>query len=206
MNHRDPKESKGQVERLARAYHRRFYAAVGSSLTVEDLEQEFWIVWTKAKEHFDPSKGFDFKAFLGVSIRNRMLVIARENARQSHIWAISANTPVGDNEEGCLLDLVEDKSKPVESVLIERNQRQYLLERIDPRLRKMLELIENTPAELEREVEAAQAKASFAASRGLAMKAPREITLSMLSEIMGVSRCSRYRMIDKIQDISGDDE
>lgn len=205
MNYRDPKYSKGQVERLARAYHRKFYGAVGSSLTVEDLEQEFWITWMSVRDSFDPAKGFSFEAFLGISIRNRMMELARRNSKRSVVWAKSANEPIDEDIGVCLVDTIEDEHARPDDVLIKRQTREYLLKGIDPRLRLMVDLLADTPAELEKEVVAAQAKASFAASRGISMRSPKELTLPMISEIMGVGRCARYRMIENMQEIAGDE-
>lgn len=205
-DYRNPKNSKGQVERLARLYHRRLHAAIGASLTVEDLEQEFWIVWHIVCQRFDPTKGFEFKAFLGVSIRNKALELARRSRRRLPLAAESLDREIQDDRCLKLVDLVEDEAaEQPEDRVIRMQERERLLEEIDPRLRRMVELLENTPPDIERQVNALRAKAAYAESLGLSMRAPKDVTLSMLSEMMGVSRCVRYKMIEKMQENIADD-
>lgn len=202
MNYHDPKISKGQVERLARIYYRKFYASFGASLTVEDLEQEFWLVWHLVCERFDPARGFDFSAFLGISLRNKAMSLSRHYQRRSGLSAKSLDEKTGTEDmRSALVDLIEGHDEPVEQQIIRRQERTRITSQVDPRLQKMIALLEDTPAEFEREVEALQAKAAYAESLGISMRAPKELTLAMLSELVGVGRCARYNMIEKMQEI-----
>jgi DNA-directed RNA polymerase specialized sigma24 family protein len=196
----DVKTSKGQVERLACFYYRKFHSIVGASLTVEDLRQEFWITWMSARDSYSPERGASFETFLAVCVRNRMISLVGGEIRRSSIWAKSLSEPVG--EDGTMLvDMLPSNDEPVEQQIARAQERQRNLERIDPRLRLMIELLESTPPELDAEIAAANAKASYAESRGFAARPQRHLNLTLLSDIMGIGRCTRYRMIEEMQEI-----
>jgi DNA-directed RNA polymerase sigma subunit (sigma70/sigma32) len=202
MNYRDPRNSSGQVKGLARLYYGKFHRSIGASLTLDDLEQEFWLVWHQACERFDPERGFEFAAFLGVSIRNKALALLRDCQRRSPLYARSLDEPVGDADSGSsLADLIPSDDESVETGLIRSQTRERITGQLDERLQKLVRLLEDTPPDLQAEFEALRAKAAYAASRGLSMRTPKELTLVALSELMGVSRCVRHRMIQKMQEV-----
>ncbi|NKX37674.1 hypothetical protein HGG70_07045 [Rhodobacteraceae bacterium R_SAG4] len=203
MNYRDHRESKGQVERLARLYHRKFSHAFGASLSVDDLSQEFWITWQKVVERFDPSRGFEFKALLGVSIKNRAIEMAKFHGRRTRVVAGSLDDTVGVGEESWVNNLASSEPS-AEVEVIRRERTAHLMKNMDGRLRKMVELLAEEPEALQREVKAAQAKAEFGASMGINTVAPKELSLSMLTELCGMSRCSRYRLMDQMKEIEAD--
>lgn len=200
MDHMNPRNSKGQVERLARAYHRRYFASCGSSLPVEDLTQEFWLVWHNVSVRFDPDRGFAFSAMLGVSIRNKAIELAKFHTRRANIIAGSLNTSAPGSETE-MINLVESDEPSGEEVVLSKERTAGLLSMVDDRLRRMIELLENTPEILEEEVKAAKAKAEFARSIGIKLTAPKEVTLTMLTDLFGLSRCSRYRLIDQMKEV-----
>jgi DNA-directed RNA polymerase specialized sigma24 family protein len=204
-DHLNPMNSKGQVERLARSYHQRFRASYGASLTVEDLAQEFWIVWHAASQRFDPARGYDFRALLGVSIRNRAVELAKFHGRRLKMAAISLSETAGTGEDASeLVELIESPEPSAEAEMLRRERTELLLSRIDDRLRKMVELLTAPPETLEREIAAGQAKAAFAATLGIKVQAPREVTLTMLTDLFGLSRCSRYRFVDQLKEVMTD--
>lgn len=202
---RDPRESKGQVEKLARAYHRKFYGFIGASLEVEDLEQEFWIVWTRVNERFDPTRGFAFEALLGVSIRNRAIHIARHYGLRQGIKTSSLDAMAKGSDKS-FVETIPSYEPSAESEIIRRERTSHLMENMDSRLRGMVELLTDEPEELQREVVAAQAKAEFGATLGVNTVAPKDLSLGMLTELYGLSRCSRYRLLDNMKEIEGDHE
>lgn len=205
IGYREPKMSKGQVERLARLYHRKMIKTVGASLTVEDLTQEFWMVWQVVVERFDPTRGFEFTAFLGVSIRNKAMELSRYYGRRQGLQAESLDRPVSDEFQSSMIDLVADEGESVETRIIKSQERERIMSSIDPRLRKIVSLLENPPPELEQQVEALKAKAAFARSRGLTAREPKDLTLGLISDLVGVSRCVRYKLLEQMQEVIGRD-
>ena len=201
MDHRDHKAVAEQVERLARSYHRRFQRSFGASLTVEDLEQEFWIVWVRVRDKFDPERGYDFRALLGVSIKNQAIKLAKFHGARVSLTPVSLNNNAGDEGTNQILDMVPALDPSVESEMIRRQTAQLRLAQMDERLRQMVEFLSDTPEELKKEVEASIAKAELGASMGARTTPPKRLTLTMLTEIYGLSRCSRYRLIDDFKEI-----
>lgn len=196
MDYRDPKASKGQVERLARLYYKRFSTVFAASLEVEDLEQQFWLVWMDAVRLFDETKGARFSTYLGTAIANKVSELARRHQRRAHVSAVSLNIVVDDVE---ILDLVEGDVDPGDVVLARKQERARIEQKLDPRLIKLIEIMEDVPTEISSHISSLEAKSAFAASLGVPMRAPKEITLTVLADVLGISRSIRYRMLEDLE-------
>ena len=203
MDHRNPQRSAGQVKRLARAYYRRF-PTLAASHAVEDLEQELWVVWHRVSQSFDPQMGNSFEAMLGVSFRNKMIELAKFNARRAPVAAGSLDEEIclGDGSRVQLIEALSDpEATSVDEDMERREHAEILLSKMDPRLRTMVEILRDTPEVFQAEIEGLRAKASLAAEMGIRAQIPRRITLSMLTEMFGLSRCSRYRLLDELKEV-----
>lgn len=196
MDYRDPKASKGQVERLARLYFKRFSTVFGASLEVEDLEQQFWLVWVDAVRLFDETKGVRFSTYLGTAIAHKVNDMARRHQRRAHVGAMSLNVAVDGVE---ILEMIEGDTDPGDLVLERKQERARIESKIDPRLLKMVRIMEDVPVELSSQLPSLEAKAAFAASLGVPMRAPKEINLQILSDLFGISRSVRYRMLEDLE-------
>ena len=196
MDYRDPKASKGQVERLARLYYKRFSTVFAASLELEDLEQQFWLVWMDAVRLFDETRGVLFTTYLGTAIANKVSDMARRHQRRASVSSKSLNTVVDDVE---ILDLIESDVDPGDVILERKQERERIEKKLDPRLLKLIEIMEDVPAEVSRQIASLEAKAAFAASLGVSMRAPKEITFQILADLLGISRSVRYRMLEDLE-------
>lgn len=202
--HLNPVNSKGQVERLARSYHRRFADAFGASLGVDDLEQEFWMVWHKVSQKFDPELGYKFEALLGVSIMNRAIELSNWHRRRRQVRnTVSINQSNSDEGDLQLVDILPADTETGEQKIIREERAAHLLENIDQRLRLMIEALENPPEIVMREIEALNEKAKMAAAVGASLPR-RDVNLSLLTELFDLSRCSRYRLLDQMKEVMAD--
>lgn len=197
---RSVNESKGQIERSARIYYRKFSSVYGASLSVDDLEQEFWMVWQKVNQAFDETRGTSFEAMLGVSIKHKAVELARKSQKRQCLSAVSLNETVDDGEEVELIQLVEGRSLSQESRVIRLETARRNLSSMDSRLRLMVNLLEDTSDIMKREEAALNAKAEYGRSIGIQCLPERGLTLTALTKLFGLSRCSRYRLLDQFKD------
>lgn len=201
-DHLKPEVSKGQVARLARLYHRKFGSSYGASLGVDDLEQEFWLVWHTVSRRFDPDRGFAFEAMLSVSIRNRAIELAKFCGRRRKVSsAVSIHQSIGDESSDLqIVDMLAADTETAEQTLLRKEQAQMALSKMDPRLRAMVEALQDPPPVMRREMEAMRAKVELAKKMGVDLNLPRDMNLTMMTEMFGLSRCSRYRLIDDMKE------
>jgi DNA-directed RNA polymerase specialized sigma24 family protein len=205
MNYRDPKNSKGQVEKLARAYHRKYHAALGRSLSVEDLTQEFWITWHKVVRAYDPARGAAFSTVLWTSLRNTAIRLAQTHGRRSKIGCASLDDCYESN--GALLTetLASDEPSALD-LIIQRQTAQRALELVDPRLRILIEMIVQPSAIIQEEIAGLKAKAEFGRSIGAASHFEPRLTLPMMMKLFGLSRCAQYRLMDQAKELLSNDQ
>lgn len=202
MNHLNPKHSSGQVKRLARAYHRRFGYALGASLSVEDLEQELWVIWHKTSQTFDPSFGTDFAHLFAVAARNRVYGMVKFHNKRTDMIGASLSDQVGTDEKSELIEMFADEhAETGEEILAKKQHAAWIMSQMDPRLRTMVEILLEQPQVFLDEVEGLMAKAERAAEMGVRVQLPRRITLNMLTEMFGLSRCTRYRLLDEMKEV-----
>lgn len=200
MDYRDPKNSIGQVERLARYYHHQFKRSIGSSLSVEDLTQEFWIVWQRVVEVYDPARGAAFSTVLWKSLRNAALRIAEYHGRRSKIGCVSLDQQNVGSDHGMIETISSDEDSALDQI-IQRERTERILAKIDPRLRLIVELLQKPSELMEREIEGLRAKAEYGQSIGATTLPQPRITISMLMELFGLDRKSQYRFLDQMKEV-----
>lgn len=190
------KESEGQIKHLARLYHRKFFNVVGASLSVDDLEQEFWIVWVNVSRAFDPSRAVSFSGYLGYAVRCRMLNIARDTIADRRLQTVPMEL---DDSLSLSEALPCPTTRTGEEIMAQKQETDRLMASLDPRLRRVVEVLRDMPEEFEEIISGFFAKAELAKDQGVRAQVPRRLTLPMLFEFFGISRHTGYALVADFQ-------
>jgi DNA-directed RNA polymerase specialized sigma24 family protein len=204
--HRDPKTSERQIKRSAfRAYRKHYYAFAGS-MEVSDLEQEFWAVWAKAVHMFDPDNGSDFGAYLQVALNNHCIRLMQKKWTE---YRVVQPLPAVIGEDGSVMDVVgniaDEATLSPETELFLKRRREDVRRLADPRVLKILEVLEDPPESIRKEVQAMRAKGLHAKEMGLSGRYNPRLTMLRVFDLFGVNRTYGIKLIKDLKEALNDD-
>ena len=184
IDYRDQKVSAKQIKSAAWRYSRK----LGASHEPADLEQEFWIVWMKAVDTFNPEQGVEFGAWLEFLMRRRASGLRdRDMSGKRFARVVSLQDRI--SEDSTLEDVIASEGTTCDEDIIERETLEIAKSCMHPRMLALVEALENPPEILKREIAAAAAKAEFAKSIGKRSRAT--LSLTMFDNLFGISRNTR---------------
>lgn len=184
------------IRMCAHKAHMRLKAA-GCSTMFDDVYQEMCMTFVKAQRNFDPSKGNAFSTFLVRACWHNINRWAK--GEFAHV-AASLDSVVGDEDDREHHELIADGAPTIEDELMAREIRAKRLAKLTPLARKFVDLLENPPPALVRELKALQARCELGRSRGIAgARAPSSISPAFVMDVMGLSRGQRNRVYAELE-------
>lgn len=197
MIERSPQQDARIIKNLAWRYARH----LGRSRDLADVEQEFWIEWTKAREFFDPDCGVSFEAYLTKLCKRRVSNLLKSDySLKRSGFNVSMFDRLGSSEDSETIEdrLQGDYEDPVDRIArLERAK--GVLSVMSKPLRQVVEILTSDHPLVMREVEAARAKADFAKTLGIVLGRPSDVTVGMTDVILGVSRNTRNSRLNEHQ-------
>lgn len=112
-----------QLRPLVLSYSKRYG---GRQRMDEDAYQEGILEILEALKDFDASRNVPFLGYITVRLRYHY-----QNKRRKQKLIYSLNEVVGDSEDTCFLDLIEDENSYVEEICIKTEENQELMKAIE---------------------------------------------------------------------------
>jgi DNA-directed RNA polymerase specialized sigma24 family protein len=201
----DPKASVKTIRSFAFKVLKRLHALGAKSQTIDDAEQELWIAWCKARDNFNPELGVTFNTYLHSVMRNhinRHIVLNFERFHEQTV-ALSLDLEVGGESSGEganmeLHDVLADTATPVAELVEGQSVFAYACNRLSPRARSFVTVLNEQPQELLDEVLRLNEKSTHAQSLGVAYAQPRRLTSAMVFDLMQASRVERTTILAEI--------
>ena len=186
-------------------------ASAKVTIDYEDVFQEMSIVFLKAFEGFDESKGFKFSTYFFMCAYNRLNKWAQDliEERLKHgvvsIDELNASSDEGDMDLASTLESFADPSADPESSYRVRELLEYMTRTLSPLAGLILEWSVAPPEEVLTEVEKAQQYAEYGRSVGfnsrcMVQVSPRYVA-SFIKMISDVSQPEVTRALKEIEDL-----
>lgn len=170
----------------------------------EDVEQELWLAWSVARQSFDPQRGVPFGAYFYRGAIDHMNGWFRELERRDiKLIGLSLDQNAGEENDRSIHEVVADESIVSADDKLELSERrQKVFERLSPMAKRFVELLDNPPAALYRELDAMKQRALFCRSNGrYASPTPATVTTGMIGDLMGLNRVDRTRVFNEIREV-----
>ncbi|MDE4297054.1 sigma factor [Phaeobacter gallaeciensis] len=203
----DMKESERMIRALAGRVMRRLRAIPQSVMSFDDVEQELWIAWCKARDRFEPSRGIPWQAYVqrGMKQHINRVIEAQIERFEGQTFAVSLDSKAssfGDTEDGPTIGeiIASDAPLPSDEAEWESNYNKAISVMSD-RAKIFVSLLREQPPELLNEVLVAQDKAEHAAKLGAPYNAPRRITSAMVFDLMGAPRTERTKITREVEQL-----
>jgi DNA-directed RNA polymerase specialized sigma24 family protein len=203
-NYADPKRSEHLVRSLRAKVQRRLSSISTPVMSGEDIEQELWIAWCKARDSFDPDRGIPFGAYVW---RGMMQHINRQIERhisrfKGQTFALSINagrlSDDGEMNEGIP---IPDKDIGQEEKSIRRSCYRRAIKKLSPDARTFVRILDEQPPEILQEVMLATDKEEHAKNIGAPFVNPRRITSKMVFDLMGLDRSERRGILKEVKEM-----
>ncbi len=207
MDYKDHKEDERMIFALTHRVVRRLQTLPQVVMSKEDIEQELWVAWCKARDAFEPSRGIPWAAYLQRGMKqhiNRVVDVQIERF-EGQTFALSLNQSVnptgGYDREDSLEDVIPgDTPLPCEEAERESNYRMALTV-LSSRAKIFVTILKDQPEDLLQEVLIAQDKAEHANKLGAPYNAPRRITTAMVFDLMGAPRSERTKITREVEQL-----
>ena len=199
---KDPRISERTVHRCAWRIYRRLCRAGGRSLPYEDVLQEMWLAWCKAVETYDPDINPNFQAYLWNGMMQHGITVYRKQVsyRFQELHAVSFDQPVTSNGEDSLADFYTDPDqRSAEQAVIEESVFANISRRLSDEARIVVNLMRNQPPELVEAFTHFNYKAEQARSMNVPYAKPSALRISVIFDLMGLSRSRRAEVLDELR-------
>ena len=201
MDYKDHKEDERMIFALTYRVVRRLQSLPQVVMSKEDIEQELWIAWCKARDAFQPSRGIPWAAYLQRGMRqhiNRVVDVQIERF-EGQTFALSLDAQFGDDNSLTLSEVIPSAAPlPCEEAERESNY-QRALDELSGRAAQFVILMHAQPKILLNEVLVAQDKAEQAVKLGAPYNAPRRLTTAMVFDLMGAQRSERTKITKEVE-------
>lgn len=182
-------ESQKVINSYVYRVERRLFAAGAPAHLVEDVKQECWIAWCKARDSYDEASPASFKTYLWNGIRMHINNWIRENVNARHQEIVAKSLDQERTEDGATLANVIPSADPMPDELVMREDLwSYAIKHLPPRAKQFIELLREPPALLLEQVKQLEARAKFAKEKGVAMPFTNRVTTRMVFDLMGATR------------------
>ncbi|OCP22017.1 MULTISPECIES: sigma factor [unclassified Ensifer] len=200
----DHKESAELIKRLSWSIARKLHGSGAMSMSREDVEQELWCIWCRARDTFDPTLGVPFRAYLLEGIRISKLAINRQMFKRiDEERAKSLDAPIGDDDEmGSLIDVIASDDTTAETKMVEETHLNWALRRLSARAALFLKLLYEQPPELLEQMRLLKARADYAKSIGAPNILASHITTAFVFRVMNADRPERTKILAELRKLS----
>lgn len=200
----DHKESAELIKRLSWSIARKLHGSGAMSMSREDVEQELWCIWCRARDTFDPTLGVPFRAYLLEGIRLSKLAINRQVFKRiGEERAQRLDAPVGNDEETtALVDLMASDGPSPDAELDEASHIAWALKKLSARSALFLKLLYEQPPELLEQMRLLKARADYAKTIGAQNILISHITTAFVFRVMGADRPERTKILAELRQLS----
>ncbi|WP_276122598.1 sigma factor [Pararhizobium qamdonense] len=201
----DYKESVELIRRMSWSIARKLHGAGATSLSHEDVEQELWIVWCRARDTFDPTLGVPFKAYLIEGVRRSKLGINRlVFKRIGEERAQRLDAPIGNDDESgaTMLDLLQSDDPTPDARMDELTHYAWALSKLSKRSALFLKLLYEQPPELLDQMLCLKARAEYAKQIGAQNILISQITTAFVFRLMDADRPERTKILAELRKLS----
>ena len=199
----DIKRSQATIAWLSHKYLRRVHAQGGKSHILDDVRQEMWIAFCKARDTFDPNGGASFNTYLVNGIKLHMGRHIEKHFQRFHgqTVAMSFDAPAGDEGmNGSFGDTIaDDNATDAENEAISKSVYADFVRKLSPKAGEFVRLLSTANETLSEEFVLFRDKARHAETMGLTFNRPGHVSSSMIFDLMGVSRTERTHILNEIK-------
>ncbi|QIG69115.1 RNA polymerase sigma-70 factor protein [Rhizobium phage RHph_N1_15] len=198
------KDSVDLIRRLSWSIARKLHGSGATSMSQEDVEQELWIVWCRARDTFDPELGVPFRAYLIEGIRRSKLAINRKMFKRiGEERAQRLDAPVGGEDEStALVDLMPSNEPLPDAQADEATHIAWALSKLSARTALFLKLLYEQPPELLEQMRLLKARADYADQIGAKNILISHITTSFVFRLMDADRPERTKILAELRKLS----
>jgi DNA-directed RNA polymerase specialized sigma24 family protein len=188
------------INYLARRIKRRLSAVKAHSITYEDIVQELSVAWCIARNSWDQKLGVPFVPYLRRGMYNH---INRWVEREKLQRLIAPCDLDADSNDAQLHEILADEyNVPADERLIRENIRSTIIDRLSPRAKMFVDMLESPPPEIMTEFNAVRQRAAYGRERGLKSIAPKTIAASLIMDLMGCSYAERHSIYAEIRSVT----
>lgn len=191
------------VHALAHRVRRRLATIPQAILSYDDIVQELWIAWCKARDRFEPSRGIPWPAYLQRGMKqhiNRVVDVHIERFEgQTFALSFDASASGGFDMDCALRDIVPNKDPLASDIVEAESNYDMAMAIMSDQARVFVSLLKEQPPQLLNEVLMAQDKAEHAATVGATYNAPQRITATMVFDLMGLTRTERSKVTKEVE-------
>lgn len=200
----DHKESVDLIRRLSWSITRKLHGSGVLSLSHEDIEQELWLVWCRARDTFNPSLGVPFRAYFLKGVEISKKEISRKTYKRiGEEHAARLDAPLGDDETGStMLDQMPSADPTPDADLVETTHLQWALANLTDRASQFLKLLYEQPPELLEQMRHLNARANYAKEIGAPNILIGGITTSFVFRLMDADRVERTKILAELRKLS----
>ncbi len=201
----DPQRSARIIGFITSKVMRRLKAAGASQMSADDVTNELWVGWCVARDGYNSDLGVPFEAYLYrglINHINRAIEKFIERSKDQNTYAISLDTPTGENEDTSLHDIIGSGERLPEDIVTERIDFERLIEPLSQDAKIFIRLLENIPEELGIEVERLRQKAEFGRRMGIRRGVSMRVSSDLVFDLMGLNPTERCKILREIRMIS----
>lgn len=201
----DMKASEKTINSFAFKVLKRLHALGARSQTLDDVKQELWIAWCKARDNFNPEAGVLFNTYLHSVMRNHINRHIELNFERFHEQTIALSLDYemeGEDGEGSSVhDVLADTATPTAEVVEGDSVFRYACSRLSPRARTFVTVLNEQPQELLEEIQRLKEKSQHARELGVPYAQPGRLTSAMVFDLMQAGRVERTTILAEVSQL-----
>jgi DNA-directed RNA polymerase specialized sigma24 family protein len=198
----DMKASEKTINSFAFKVLKRLHALGAKSQTIDDVKQELWIAWCKARDNFNPELGVTFNTYLHRVMRNHINRHIELNFERFHEQTIALSLDFemeGEDGDGSSVhDVLADTATPAATLVEGNSVFNYACGRLSPRARTFVTVLNEQPQELLEEVRRLAEKSQHARELGVPYAQAARLTSAMVFDLMQAGRVERTSIIAEV--------
>lgn len=196
----DLTQSEKVINRFAFRVQRRIRTLPQGVMSLDDIKQELWIAWCKARDNFEPSRGIPFEPYLRRGMINHINSVIKTQIEKfpEQTFALSLDAKVGD-EDMTLMDVIPSSEKTAESFAEELSNWNKGISVLSPRAKLFVSILESQPEELLQECLLGGHKKAQAVKVGAPYVNQIRITSQMVFDLMGASTSERRKIVMEVE-------
>lgn len=193
------------IGRAASAITRKLTRWGFHSQSRDDIEQELWIAWCRARDTFDPTLGVPFAAYLTRGLREWNKTINRKAFKRSDDeFADSLDRPIGAGDEPnafTLGDSIPSAHPGPEEAFIEQDVLKVAMTKLSPRAAQFVKLLSEQPTELLEGTLHLRARAEHGRSMNISSPTTNHVTTALVFKLMGAKRAERTVILAEVKSL-----
>jgi DNA-directed RNA polymerase specialized sigma24 family protein len=186
------------------ALYKQLKASGCHSYSREDLEQELWLAYCRARDSFSEQFGVPFMAYLATGLKQQAHHIRNHKVfnRIEEEWATSLSTPLGDEDGGATFGDVLPSANPLQSAGVEESSNMaFAMRHLSKRARIFVKILSEQPIELLEAIKQAEARIEQARALGVKHMHYSQVTSGAIFKVMGASRLERTKILDEVRKV-----